>query len=188
MTPEQAYRYALSDADTESPENLQAAAAIYDRIARQGNPTLVQDDIQGTPLPNGLLRWFGFDFDRVGLPDEPLLPKEERPRWTGPIPGFTYTMGVADAKITVTVDEFQPDPDCEGTETEGVLPKEYRVTARAQGLDDRRGMTFRTWREVQEFCRRLESQLDESYLERHHGCRDDQDNLTGDSCSHCELG
>ena len=66
MTKDEITRLAMRDAETESPENLRAASGIYDRFIRSQRtaPTvMVQDDIPGTPLPNGMLLWFGFDFE-----------------------------------------------------------------------------------------------------------------------------
>ena len=76
MTKDEITRLAMRDADTESPENLRAASGIYDRLIRSqrtATAVMVQDDIPGTPLPNGMLLWFGFDFEWADLPDEPLL-------------------------------------------------------------------------------------------------------------------
>ena len=84
MTKEEIARLAMLDAETESLENLRAAAGIYDRLIRSqkrtSNPIIVQDDIFGTTLPNGMLKWFNYDFDWADLPDEPLLRRDETPR------------------------------------------------------------------------------------------------------------
>ena len=83
MTKEEIARLAMLDAETESLENLRAAAGIYDRLIRSqrtgSTPIIVQNDISGTPLPNGSLHWFGYCFEWADLPDEPLLREDAPP-------------------------------------------------------------------------------------------------------------
>ena len=102
MTKEEIARLAMLDAETESLENLRAAAGIYDRLIRSqrtgSTPIIVQNDISGTPLPNGSLHWFGYCFEWADLPDEPLLREDDPPRWVGSWPGFTFRTGISDAR------------------------------------------------------------------------------------------
>ena len=49
---------------------------------------MVQDDIWGTHLPNGMLLWFGFDFAWADLPSE-----------THPAPGRPDKMGRNPARL-----------------------------------------------------------------------------------------
>ena len=189
MTRDEAARLAIRDAETESPENLRAASGIYDRLIRgqRTAPTvMVQDDIQGTPLPNGMLLWF--DFDWADLPDEPLLRRDDPPRWVGTLPGFTFRTGISDAKVTVETDGFEQNGDCEDEETTQVTPKRYIVTVEAPGLDHAEVFTCPSWHEVQQRCRRMEHRLDESHVERHAPCEDTDGNLTPDACLFCERG
>ena len=190
MTRDETARLAMRDAETESPENLRAAADIYDRLKRSQRAApanMVQDDIPGTPLPNGMLLWFGFDFEWADLPDEPLLPRDDRPRWVGSLPGFTFRTGISDARVTVETDEFEQNGDGEEGETIQVTPKSYIVTVEAHGLDRAEVFTCPSWHEVQQRCRKMEHWLDESHSERHVSC-EDMDGLSPDACSFCELG
>ena len=139
-------------------------------------------------LPNGLLRWFGFDFDRVDLPDGPILYRSERPVWEGYLPGFVHRASIVDAKATIEVMEFRPDGDQDEEDEAAVSPKEYRVALDAHGFDRAQEFTATTWQEVQERCRRAERDLDDTYHERHHLCYDEEGNLSGDACSFCETG
>ena len=148
MTKDEITRLAMRDAETESPENLRAAADIYDRLKRSQRAApadMVQDDIQGTPLPNGMLLWFGFDFEWADLPDEPLLPRDDRPRWVGSLPGFTFRTGISDAKVTIETDEFEQYGDSEEGDTIRVTPKRYIVTVEAHGLDRAEVFTCPSW-------------------------------------------
>ena len=86
MTRDEITRLALRDAENETLDNLRSAAGILDGLTgRQAPSVLVQNDIWGTPLPNGMLRWFGFDFDldQADLPSDPLLHRDNPPRWVG---------------------------------------------------------------------------------------------------------
>ena len=191
MTKDEITRLAMRDAETESPENLRAAADIYDRLKRSqrtASAIMVQDDILGTPLPNGMLLWFGFDFEWADLPDEPLLPRDDRPRWVGSLPGFTFRTGISDAKVTVETDEFEQNDDSEDGEIPMATPKGYIVTVEAHGLDRALVFTCPSWHEVQQRCRKMEHRLDESHMERHDPCVDADGNLTADACSFCERG
>ena len=192
MTKDEITRLAMRDAETESPENLRAAADIYDRLIRSqrtgSTPIIVQDDISGTTLPNGSLKWFGYDFDWADLPDEPLLRRDETPRWVGSLPGFTFKTGISDAKVTVEVDEFERDDDDEEVERIHVTPKRYIVTVEAHGLDRAEVFTCPSWHEVQQKCRTMEHRLDESEMERHLLCYDEDGNTTADTCLFCERG
>ena len=190
MNKNEIKRLAMKDAETETDENLIAAGAIYDRLFTPPRPPksdLIQDDIWGTPLPNGLLKWFGYDFDRVELPDEPILKGEERPRWTGTLPGFTYRTGISDARVTVETDGFRTDSEDEDEETR-VTPERYTIAVQAHGFDRDQEVVCPDWQQVQQTCRRIERQLDETYHERHHLCLDEEGNTTADTCSFCEQG
>ena len=151
------------------------------------NPTTRERPTQ-PQLPNGLLRWFGFEFDRVELPDDPILYRDERPVWEGCLPGFVHRAGIVDARVTIEVMEFRPDGDQESDEETAVSPKEYRVALDAQGFDRAQEFTAQHWHEVQQRCRRAERDLDDTYHERHDLCCDEEGNLTGDACSFCEIG
>ena len=181
----------MRDAETESPENLRAASGIYDRLIRDQRTVsaiMVQDDILGTPLPNGMLLWFGFDFEWADLPDEPLLRGDETPRWVGSLPGFTFRTGISDAKVTIETDEFRKSDDNEEREATHVTPKGYIVTIESHGLDRADVFTCPNWHEVQQRCRRVEHELDESHMERHLPCDDADGNLTPEACQFCERG
>ena len=185
MKSDQITWLAMRDAETETDENLRAAANLYDRLRRNHTQGLmVQDDIMGTPLPNGLLQWFGFDFERVDLPDTPLLKHGENPIWVGTPPGFTMKTGAADARIEIRAEEFEPDPEYEGS----AAPRQYTVTVRAHGLDRDEEVTCKDWHEVQQRCRILEQRLDESHADRHAACGDQDGNLSEDACAFCERG
>ena len=189
MTRDEITRLAMRDAETESPENLRAASGIYNRLIRgrkTASTVMVQDDISGTPLPNGMLLWF--DFEWADLPGEPLLRRGDPPRWVGTLPGFTFRSGISDAKVTVETDGFEENGDCEDEETTHVTPKGYIVTVEAHGLDHAEVFTYPSWHEVQQRCRRMEQQLDESHMERHDPCEDMDGNLTPDACLFCERG
>ena len=191
MTKDEITRLAMRDAETESPENLRAAAGIYDRLIKSQRTTsaiMVQDDLLGTPLPNGMLLWFGFDFEWADLPDEPLLRGDEKPRWVGSLPGFTFRTGISDAKVTIETDEFEQYDDSEEGDTIQVTPKRYIVTVEAQGLDRAEVFTCPSWHEVQQRCRTMEHRLDESHMDRHAPCEDMDGNLTAEACLFCERG
>ena len=54
----------------------------------QRQQIMVQDDLLGTPLPNGMLLWFGFDFDWADLPERtPAAPGTTRQNGSEPRPG-----------------------------------------------------------------------------------------------------
>ena len=191
MIKDEITRLAMRDAETESPENLRAAADIYDRLIRSQRTApadMVQDDIWGTPLPNGMLLWFGFDFDWADLPSEPLLRRGDPPKWVGTPPGFTFKSGISDAKVTIETDEFRESEDNEEREATHVTPKGYIVTVEAHGLDRAEVFTCPSWHEVQQRCRTMEHRLDESHMERHDPCEDMDGDLTAETCSFCELG
>ena len=138
MTRDEITRLAMQDAKTESPEGLRAASGTYDRLIRsqrRASTVMVQDAIWGTTLPNGMLLWFGFDFEWADLPGEPLLRRGDPPRWVGTPPGFTFKSGISDAKVTVETDGFEQNDDSEDGETTHVTPKGYIVTVEAHGLD-----------------------------------------------------
>ncbi len=149
---------------------------------------LIQNDAWNTPLPNGMLRWFGFDFDRAELPDDPLLYRGDPPQWTGHLPGFTFRAGVADASVTIEVEDFETDQDSEEDYITTVIPIQYRVTISAHGMDRPDSFTCPSWHEVQQRCRQAEYALDESRDERHALCEDEDGNPTEDTCSFCERG
>ena len=177
--------FALRDAETETDENLNAAAAMYDNLLRNHtHAVMVQDDITGTPLPNGMLLWFGFDFERAHLPDTPLLKHDDNPVWVGTLPGFTMRTGVADARVEIRAEQFVPDEEDEGS----AAPKQYSVAISAHGLDQDEEIICKDWHEVQQRCRTLEQRLDESHAERHASCQDQDSNLSEDACAFCELG
>ena len=177
--------FALRDAQTETDENLEAAADLYDNLL-QGHmqPAMVQNDLTATPLPNEMLQWFEFDFERVDLPDAPLLRRGEAPVWVGSLPGFTVNTGVADAQVQVRAEEFTPDEENEGS----VAPHSYAVTIRAHGLDQDLEFTCKDWHQVQQRCRTLEHQLNESHAERHALCQTQDGDLSEEACTFCELG
>ena len=156
-------------------------------IRRPTPATMIQNDIRATPLPNGALRWFGFDFDRAELPDDALLHRGDRPQWIGDLPGFIHQTRISDARLTIQIDEFELNGDDDGQDTT-VLPKTYQVTFDTHGLDHVEVFSCSTWHEVQQMCRRMECQLDESRHERHALCEDEQGNLTTAACSFCERG
>ena len=149
---------------------------------------MVQDDIWGTNLPNGMLLWFGFDFAWADLPSDPVLHRGDPPKWIGTPPGFTFKIGISDAKVTIETDEFQESDDAEEREATHVTPKGYTVTIQAHGLDRADVFTCPDWHKVQQRCRSVEDQLDESHMERHHSCEDANGNLTPEACLFCERG
>ena len=58
MTKDEITRLAMRDAETESPENLRAAADIYDRLIRSQRTTsaiMVQDDLLETRTETPIL-------------------------------------------------------------------------------------------------------------------------------------
>ena len=102
------------------------------------------------------------------------------------LPGFIHQTSISDAKVIIEVDKFERDAD--DYESTTVLPKKYQITFDAHGLDRVKVFSCSTWREVQQTCRRMENQLDESRDERHTLCEDEQGNLTAATCSFCERG
>ena len=176
---------AMQDAETETDENLRAAANLYNKLRwSQTHALMVQDDLMGTPLPNGLLQWFGFDFESIDLPGTPLLKHDDPPVWVGTLPGFTMKTGVADARIEIRAEQFEPDAEYEGS----VAPRQYTVTIKAHGLDRDEEVTCKDWHEVQQKCRILEQRLDESHVDRHATCDGQDGNLSEDACAFCERG
>lgn len=155
-------------------------------LPRNDGQRLVQNDIWQTPLPNGSLRRFGFDFDRVELPDEPVLRGEEKPRWIGEPPQFVHRSGISDANLTVEVDEFTETQEYEDDPVVAE-PKRYRVTLDAHGMNRPETFTCASWREVQQRCARAEARLDESHAERHEHCVDDMGMATEHACRSCEV-
>jgi len=148
---------------------------------------VVQDDVWDTPLPNGLLRWFGFDFDRVEIPQEPLLNGGDPPRWIGEPPGFVYRCPLADGRAVIEIDEFDEtelDDDMESLEA---TPRYYRVLISAHGMYVDQAFACRSWQEVRARCRRAQHALDESYDERHQNCVDGEGRSTADACDQCSL-
>ena len=108
MTMKEINRLAMQDAETESPEGLRAASGIYDRIIRDQSTApadMIQDDIWGTTLPNGMLLWFSFDFEWADLPSEPILRRGDPPKWVGTPPGFTFRSGISDARQRLLLGE-----------------------------------------------------------------------------------
>ena len=67
-------------------------------------------------------------------------------------------------------------------------PKQYDVAIRAHGLDQDEELTCKDWHEVQQRCRTLEQQLDESHAERHASCENQDGDLSEDACAFCERG
>lgn len=149
-----------------------------------GQATLVQNDLFGSHLPNGMLYWWGFDFNRVDMPDEPALTGEEPPRWVGCLPGFFAEMHVLDAKVMIEADEFELGDEEEGTDDEA-SPTSFRITVDAPGAEERETFTCRSWPEVQQTMRRTERTLDESFVDRHHRCADENGGPTEDACDLC---
>ena len=72
---------------------------------------MIQDDIWGTNLPNGMLLWFGFDFAWADLPSDSVLRRGDPTKWVGTPPGFTFKIGISDANVTIEADEFQESDD-----------------------------------------------------------------------------
>ena len=147
--------------------------------------------LRGEPV----LRWFGFDFDRIDLPGVGLLRNGDPPRWVGDPPEFTWETGVADALVTITAKEFRSANDQyeeqygkQDEEQDEVAPSAYNVTVRAPGVDPDEEFTCPDWHEVQQRCRQLERNLDDSYMERHAGCEDPEGNTTGGACRYCQTG
>ena len=190
ISRERAAGLARRDADSESMENLEAADAIWDKLADRTshNALMVQDDVWGTLLPNGLLRWFGFEFERAELPDEGLLPHDERPRWVGNPPIFIFRTGVADAGVKVSAEGMEIPEDTLEEDDGYAVPSLYRVEIRAHGLEHPEEFTCRDWHEVQMRCRQLERRLDDSHGERHAGCTDEQGESSPEACLFCERG
>ena len=155
---------------------------------------MIQDDIWGTNLPNGMLLWFGFDFAWADLPSEPILHLGDPTKWVGTSPGFTFKIGISDAKVTIETNEFEESDDSEEPddneerEATHMTPKGYIVTILAHGLDRADVFTCPDWHEVQQRCRSVEHELDESHMERHLPCEDADGNLTPEACLFCELG
>ena len=191
MTKDEIMRTALRDAETETLENLEAAGAMYDQLLssyRPVRPDMVQDDAWGTPLPNGMLRWFGYEFDQVELPDDPVLKHDDTPQWIGTLPGFTCKVGISDARVTIETDGFRTNEDYSDEHELRVIPERYRIAVQAHGFDRAQETVCPDWHEVQQTCRRIERQLDESHDERHQECQDEEGELTSDACSFCERG
>ena len=140
----------------------------------------------GITLPNGSLRWFGFDFDRIELPDDPILQGDDPPTWIKQdLLGFVFETGISDAKVVIYANEFDivtEDDDATAT------PKEYQVDLYAQGLDRPESLAYSNWSGVQRYCKRAEEHLDESFSERHANCNDEEGNPTDEACSFCERG
>ena len=90
--------------------------------------------------------------------------------------------------MTIEIDEFRESDDNEEREATHVTPKGYIVTTLAHGLDRAEVFTCPSWHEVQQGCRRMEQQLDESHMERHLPCEDTDENLTPEACLFCERG
>ena len=186
MDRERAIAMALRDAEDESLENLEAASAMMDR--RRGlshHAIMVQDDVLGTSLPNGMLRWFGFDHDRAELPHEGLMPLDDPPTWVGTPPGFTLRTSVADASVTVVIDELDAPKTLDGTEW--AHPLRYSVSLEAHGRPTEE-FTCDSWPKVQRRCRQAAGVLDESHWERHGGCLDERGELSAEACGFCERG
>ena len=166
-------------------ESLTAAADMYDKLVRNHTQaTMVQDDIMGTPLPNGLLQWFGYEFERVDLPDIPLLKHGDYPIWLGTPRGFAIKTGVADALVEIRAEQFETDEEDEGS----AAPTHYELTIKAHGLERAEEITCKHWHEVQQKCRAVEQSLDDSHAERHALCQDEDGNLSENACAFCERG
>ena len=130
-----------TDSDQESMEDLDAGARIHDRLAGTShNAVMIQDDIWGTNLPNGLLQWFGFDFKQVELPDEGILPRENPPRWVGTPPGFTLRTRVADASVAVRAQDLETPRMMPGGDEEYAVPSLYRVGGQGPRAGAARGV------------------------------------------------
>ena len=143
---------------------------------------MVQDDIWRTHLPNGMLRWFGFDFDRVELPGEPLLKGEEPPTWVGTPPLFTLATRVSDATVIIQAQGLYAQEEDETT-----APERYTLTVSAHRVTQEH-LEYPDWPQVQQACRRMERELDESHPERHAHCVDEEGDLSPDACLYCERG
>ena len=233
MTPEEAFKAALRDAEDESLETLEAGATLMDSWGipphvHQWKPTngssrlvgdvwqqplqcpcgatawsqnwagktyyvdvravaaadMTQDDPWGTYLPQGSLRWYGFDFDHVRLPYEPLMDDGESTAWIGNPPEFVHRRRVHDADLEVTTHGFECDDTRE--ESLDVLPKAYLVNVRAQGMP-KTATECADWTQVQQHCRQLAREIEETYDERHAPCQDADGRPTAASCITCQL-
>ena len=114
---------------------------------------MVQSDIWNTPLPNGMLQWFGYDFERVDLPGVGVLKRGEDPVWVQDLPGFTWEMGISNAMVTISAQEFQSTGDEEKDDSPEMAPTAYTVVVRAHGLDRDEEFTCPHWHKVQQRCR-----------------------------------
>ena len=144
--------------------------------------TLKQDNFMNTLMPNGLLRWHGFDFDHVELPDDPLLPREDAPVWIGSAPGFQFKHGILDAKVTVDVDQWDVEED---PSYDTATPKCFRLVVIAHGFDHPQTSVWPSWHEVQQAATRIEQALDYDFNQRHADCENESGNPTEDACSFC---
>ena len=147
---------------------------------------LLQNDVWHTPLPNGMLRWFGFDFDRAVLPHASVLRDGEEVQWIGTGQHFIHKTGISDATVMIEVDEFGIDNDNPVERIVSVIPKGYRIYINAHGMDSTEVSYYQTWHEVQQHCKRAENNLDETHWERHALCQDEEGRLTEHSCKLCE--
>ncbi len=140
---------------------------------------LVQNDVWHTPLPNGSPRWF--DFERVELPDEPVLRGEVPPQWVANGPRLICRSSVTDAKITIEIDEFDETELQNDVESVEATPSYFRVSINAHGMRESEIFTCWTWQEVQARCAHALEALDENYLQLHGPCRDAYDNPTAEA-------
>ena len=143
---------------------------------------LMQDNFSNTPLPNGLLRWFGFDFDRAELPEEPLLPRGESPIWVGQPPLFQYKNGISDARVIIEIDDWSIERD---PLYDNATPKRYQLAVYAHGFNQAQTSVWPTWHDVQQAAQTIEQELDQNFVERHNNCQDDNGNETEDTCAFC---
>ena len=154
-------------------------------ISMPASAEMKQDDAFGTYLPNGSLRWFGFDFDRVRLPYESLLENGDTTCWIGTSTQFIHRMRIHDAAVEITTGKLELDGDDQ--EFLDVVPRTYLVDVTAHGLENAT-TECAGWREVQQHCRQLETALADSFDERHEPCHDEAGQSTHDACSLCERG
>ena len=120
---------------------------------------LLQNDTWRTPLPNGMLRWFGFDFDRAEMPDEPLLPGGRKTQWVGANGRFFHQTSISDAWVTIEVAQFKTNGQPMGEFTRSVVPREFRVSVQIKGEESPEISCYEDWTDVQQHCRSAEQKL-----------------------------
>lgn len=161
----------------------------YVAVQAPDGGAMVQADAFDTHLPNGMLLWFGYDFERVQLPATPLLPDGEPPRWKGTTaPGFTWEFVILDGKVTVDAADLEAAPDAgQDAEDADWAPGNYNITVNAHGVEPAAVFTVENWCQAQALCALLENRLLDSHEERHSVCLDDEGRGTAEACDYCHL-